>query len=155
MEEKIIEILNQSDKALSLIEINDLLNLKTSNDLEVLLKVLNELEKDLKVYHTNKDKYILFSNSHLKTGKLIANKKGFGFVDIPGKDDIYIASTNMNGALNGDLVIAEIISKKGFDLEGRILKIVKRDLKNIVGTIIKENNKLIFKQGKCYNLFYA
>ena len=145
MKDKIIDILKKENKALSVYEINDLLNLRSSEDLKGLLKELDELEKELVVYHTNKDKYMLFDNSHLKTGRLIVNKKGFGFVDIEGKDDIYVASNNMNGAIHGDIVIVEITSKKGFDLEGRILKIVKRDLKNVVGTIIKDNNKLVLK----------
>ena len=145
MKDKIIDILKTNNKALSAYEINDLLNLSSSEDLKGLLKELDELEKELVVYHTNKDKYMLFDNSHLKTGRLIVNKKGFGFVDIEGKDDVYVASNNMNGAIHGDIVIVEITSKKGFDLEGRILKIVKRDLKNVVGTIIKDNNKLVLK----------
>ena len=51
-----------------------------------------------------------FTNSHLKIGKLIGNKKGFGFVDIEGKDDVFIAPTNMNNAIHGDKVIVEITS---------------------------------------------
>ena len=145
MKDKIIDILKKENKALTVYEINDLLNLSSSDDLQSLLKELDELEKEMIIYHTNKDKYMLLSNSHLKTGRLIVNKKGFGFVDIEGKDDIYVAANNMNGAIHGDIVIAEITSKKGFDLEGRILKIVKRDLKNVVGTIIKDNNKLVLK----------
>ena len=145
MKDNIVSILKKENKALSVYEINDLLELNSSEDLQNLLKELDELEKELIVYHTNKDKYMLFDNSHLKTGRLIVNKKGFGFVDIEGSDDIYVASNNMNGAIHGDIVIAEITSKKGFDLEGRILKIVKRDLKNVVGTIIKDNNKLALK----------
>lgn len=145
MKDKIIDILKKENKALSVYEINDLLGLISSDDLKNLLKVLDEMEKDLILYHTNKDKYMLFDNSHLKTGRLIVNKKGFGFVDIEGKDDIYIASGNMNGAIHGDIVIAEITSKKGFDLEGRVLKIVKRDLENVVGTIIKNNDNLELK----------
>ena len=145
MRDKIIEILKSNNKALSVYEINDLLGLNSSDDLQSLLKDLDELENEMIIYHTNKDKYMLLSNSHLKTGRLIVNKKGFGFVDIEGKDDIYVAANNMNGAIHGDIVIAEITSKKGFDLEGRILKIVKRDLKNVVGTIVKDRNKLILK----------
>ena len=145
MKDKITDILKKENKALSVYEINDLLELSSSDDLKNLLKVLEEMEKDLIIYHTNKDKYMLFDNSHLKTGRLIVNKKGFGFVDIEGKDDIYVAASNMNGAIHGDIVIAEITSKKGFDLEGRILKIVKRDLENVVGTIVKNNNKLELK----------
>ena len=81
----------------------------------------------------------------MKTGRLVVNKKGYGFVDIEGDEDVYIASKNLNGAIHGDLVVVEITSKKGLDLEGRILKIIKRELKTVVGTIIKVDNKLKLK----------
>ena len=145
MKDRIIDILKNENKALSVYEINDLLKLNSSSDLQELLKGLEKLENELEVYHTNKDKYMLFDNSHLKTGKLIVNKKGYGFVDIEGKDDIYVSATNMNGAIHGDIVIAEITSKKGFDLEGRILKVVKREIDNVVGTIVKNKNNLELK----------
>lgn len=145
MKEQILDILKKENKALSAYEINDLLGLTTSRDLQELLNNLEELINDLKVYHTNKDKYLLFENSHLKTGRLVVNKKGYGFVDIEGDEDVYIASKNLNGAIHGDLVVVEITSKKGLDLEGRILKIIKRELKTVVGTIIKVDNKLKLK----------
>ena len=145
MKEKILEILKRENKALSIYEINDLLGLTSSNDLQKLLNNLEELINNLKVYHTNKDKYLLFENSHLKTGRLVVNKKGYGFVDIEGDEDVYIASKNLNGAIHGDLVVVEITSKKGLDLEGRILRIIKRELKTVVGTIIKVDNKLKLK----------
>lgn len=145
MKEQILAILKRENKALGVYEINDLLGLKSSNDLQELLKNLEELINDVKIYHTNKDKYLLFENSHLKTGRLIVNKKGYGFVDIEGDEDVYIAAKNMNGAIHGDFVVVEITSKKGLDLEGRILKIIKRELKTVVGTIIKVNNKLKLK----------
>ena len=126
-------------------EINDLLGLTTSGELQDLLKTIEKMIDDLLIYHTNKDKYMLFSNSHLKTGKLIVNKKGYGFVDIEGKDDVYVSSNNLNGAIHGDIVVVEITSKSGLELEGRILKVVKRELKNVVGTIIKKDNKLVLK----------
>ena len=145
MKDKILEILKKEDKALSLFEINDLLELKTKEELQELLKSLDELINEFKIHHSKKDKYLLFENSHLKTGKFIANKKGFGFVDIEGKDDVYVSSNDINGAIHGDFVVVEITSKKGFSLEGRILKILKRELKTVVGTIVKDNNKLIVK----------
>ena len=145
MKEQILDILKKENKALSVYEINDLLGLSSSDELKELLKNLEELINDLKVCHTNKDKYLLFENSHLKTGRLVVNKKGYGFVDIEGDEDVYIASKNLNGAIHGDLVVVEITSKKGLDLEGRILKIIKRELKTVVGTIIKVDNKLKLK----------
>ena len=133
MQDKIMEILKKDNRAYSVTEINDLLGLKTVDELKQLLKDLNELEDNLKVYRTKHDGYMLFNNSHLKIGTMIAHKKGFGFVDIEGDEDVFIAPPNMNNAIHGDKVIVEITSKKGIDLEGRILRILSRDFKPMVG----------------------
>ena len=140
MEEKIIELLKNSDKALSVTEINDGLGFSSVDELKQLLKVLNEMEDSLKLYRTKKNNYLLFTNSHLKLGTMIANKKGYGFVDIDGDDDVFIAPTNMNGAIHGDRVVVEITSPKGIDLEGRIVKIVDRKFKQMVGEVYFNKN---------------
>ncbi len=141
MEDQIINILNKNNRALSVNEINDALLLTSVEDLKKLLKALNKLEDELKIYRTKKDKYLMFTNSHLKIGVMITNKKGFGFVDIEGNEDVFIAPTNMNSAIHGDKVIVEITSPKGIDLEGRILKIVERKFKQMVGEVYyKKNN---------------
>lgn len=140
MEEKIIELLKNSDKALSVTEINDGLGFNSVDELKQLLKVLNQMEDSLKIYRTKKNNYLLFTNSHLKLGTMIANKKGYGFVDIDGDDDVFIAPTNMNGAIHGDKVVVEITSPKGIDLEGRIVKIVDRKFKQMVGEVYFNKN---------------
>lgn len=140
MEEKIIELLKNSDKALSVTEINDGLGFNSVDELKQLLKVLNQMEDSLKIYRTKKNNYLLFTNSHLKLGTMIANKKGYGFVDIDGDDDVFIAPTNMNGAIHGDRVVVEITSPKGIDLEGRIVKIVDRKFKQMVGEVYFNKN---------------
>ncbi len=133
MREQIIEILKQEKKALSVTEINDALAYKTVDEFKELLKELNRMEDELLLYRTNKDNYMLFNNSHLKLGRMMATKKGYGFVDIEGDEDVFIPPTCMNNAIHGDKVIVEITSKKGTDLEGRIVKIVDRKLKLMVG----------------------
>lgn len=133
MEERVLQLLKEDNRAFSVYEINDALGLSTVDELKELLNALSVLEDQLKVYRTKKDGYLLFDNSHLKVGRLIANKKGFGFVDIEGDEDVFIPPMNMNGAIHGDQVIVEITSKKGVELEGRILRIVNRDLKQMVG----------------------
>ena len=140
LEERIIELLKNSDKALSVTEINDGLVFSTVDELKELLKCLNNLEDNLKIYRTKKNNYLLFTNSHLKLGTMIANKKGFGFVDIEGDEDVFIAPTNMNGAIHGDKVVVEITSPKGIDFEGRIVKIVDRKFKQMVGEIYYKKN---------------
>lgn len=141
MEEKILEILNKNN-ALSIYDIEAELNIETADELKELLKLLNKLEEDLKIYRTKKDKYMLFNNSNLKVGKFMSTKKGYGFVDIEGDEDVFIDQVNINGAINSDEVVVEITSKKGLKLEGRILRVVDRKLKQFVG-------KVYFKSGKC------
>ena len=108
MREDILKILGETDKSLTAFEIEAKLG---TRNLEELLKVLKELEVETLVYHTNKDKYMLFRDSHLLKGILHSNKKGFGFVDVDNSDvDIYIPKENINGALHGDLVVVELVS---------------------------------------------
>lgn len=140
MEEKLLEILKVENKAYSVSELEELLELDGSvEQLKELMKLLNQLEDSLKVYRTNKNKYMIFNNSNLKLGRMIGNKKGFGFVDIEGADDVFIAPPNMNNAIHGDRVVVEIISKKGRDLEGRIVRILERELKTMVGEYYESN----------------
>ncbi len=141
IKDQILELLKGQDHALTLIEIADLLGTSTPEDLRLLAVALNELEKTAMVYHSHKDKYMLLEDSHLKKGIMRANKKGFGFVDIEGEnEDIYIAQENMNGAIHDDVVLVEVISKKDVNrIEGRIVKILKRELSTFVGEIYFQN----------------
>lgn len=137
MEDKILEILKSEGKAITIFELEELLGTKNELSLEELTKILYQLEEDALIYHTNKDKYMILEDSHLKKGIMHANKRGFGFVDIEGDTpDIYVAKENMNGALHGDVVLVEITSKKNLDREeGRILRILKRSSNRFVGEI--------------------
>ena len=142
MKEKIIDYLQNEKKALEVIDIYNLLGLKTIDELNDIKSELEEMESQGLIFKTNKGKYILFSNCPgVFCGTLQVNQKGFGFVVIPKENDLYIPADNLNGAVNGDLVVCEI-TKRDFKPEGRIIKILKRDLHNIVGEVIlnKHNN---------------
>ena len=135
MKEQILDVLKDIHEAKTLIEINDLLGLKTADELKELQKNMEELVNNFLVFKTKKDKYLLMKNCPgLKIGKLSVNKKGFGFLLLDKEDDIYIAKDDMNGAINDDTVLVEV-TEKGLEPAGKVLKIVKRDLKNIVGEV--------------------
>ena len=153
MKDKILEILKSYNRALSFEEIDSALNIKTVEETEELISALRELEESVEIYHSNKDKYMIFENSNLRKGIMRTNKKGFGFVDISTEEeDIFVGMDNMNGAINGDTVLVEIISNKPDGrIEGRIVRIVKRELSTVVGEIyfkkdrgylIPDDNKL-------------
>ena len=135
MREEIIELLGKEKRALSATEICDKLNLNTAGELKKLLDELRILEESYTVYRSNKDKYMLFENSHLLKGRLSVNKKGFGFIIVDGRDeDIYIDAKNMNGALNNDLVVVEELKgQNGKKTEGRVVKVLKKENNLIVG----------------------
>ena len=137
MKDKIVGILKDSDKTLTIYDLEDKLHLLDVDELQELQTCLSELEKDAVIYHSNKDKYMMLEDSHLKRGIMRANKKGFGFVDIDDSDvDVYISEDHMNGALHDDIVLVEITSKKGIDrLEGRVVKIINREKDTYVGEI--------------------
>ncbi|MDD2238411.1 MAG: ribonuclease R [Bacilli bacterium] len=144
MKKEVINILNDKKDALDIIVINDLLNLKTSDQLKELQTELDNLIKEHILYKTKKDKYILYKNlSNIKVGKLSINKQGNGFL-LLDEDDLYINYNNLNNATNGDIVLAETFLYNN-KIEGKIIKILERNTNNLIGTIYFNNNEAILK----------
>ena len=137
MREEILNILKNSDKALTIYDIQDALGVNTIEGTAEVIEELHKLEEEVIIYHSNKDKYMMLENSHLRKGVIRANKKGFGFVEVENmEEDIYISQDNMNGAIHDDIVLVEITSKMTLDrLEGRVLKIIKRQVQRYIGEI--------------------
>lgn len=137
MRDDIINILKNSDRALDLYELHDMLHINTVEEAKKLSDELRKLTDEVVVYHSNKDKYMMLEKSHLRKGVMRTNKKGFGFVEVENMDDdIYVAQDNMNGAIHDDIVLVEITSKMNLDrLEGRILKVIKRQVQRYIGEI--------------------
>ena len=137
MRDNIINVLKNCDKAVDIYELQDLLDIHDAEEVKQLLEELRVLEDEAIVYCSNKNKYMMLENSHLRKGVMRVNKKGFGFVEVDDlEDDVYIAVDNMNGAIHDDIVLVEITSKMNLDrLEGRILKILKRKNDHYIGLI--------------------
>lgn len=127
-------MLRENNRSYTAYELKDALGLSTTEELKEMLDVLNELESDLTIYHTNKNKYIAFEFSHLKKGRIDVSEKGFGFVLMKDEDDIHVDKEHLNGAQDGDMVIVEVTNNNtGAKKEGRVLRIAKRNYGPIVG----------------------
>ncbi|MDT3696057.1 MAG: ribonuclease R [Ignavibacterium sp.] len=77
------------------------------------------------------------------TGRLEINKNGYGFVIINNgnNNDIFISSGNLGAALDGDIVEVELFAKqRGKNLEGQIIRIIKRKRKEYVGKLNKSKS---------------
>lgn len=106
-------------------------------------KVLEGLEKDGILVRNQNNRYGLLNSDYLVVGKLEGHEKGFGFVMSKDKvrEDVFVTAENMNGAMHGDTVIANILKKSqaGKREEGEIIRILERGNKYLVGTF--EDNK--------------
>ena len=134
MKEKILDILKSEQNAITTEELCSKIDNISTDEIMDVQNILNQMVQSGEIYFTNKGKYILFENcADLEIGEIDVNPKGFGFLILPG-DDIHIEKNMLNGAIDGDKVIVEIIERKP-KLEGRVLKIVERNLNNLVGEV--------------------
>lgn len=146
MKEKILEILKEETKGQNINEINNKLHLRGMEEITELEDNLKELVTE-GVLHMSKNKeYMLMNNTKsLKVGKLRINKNGNGFVECE-PEDIFVHSNDLNGAINRDFVEVEIKTRLNDpEPEGYIRNILKRDLKNVVGEMVKDKKTLAFK----------
>lgn len=136
MRDKIIKLLKNRNKALNLEDIDNALNLITPDEYNEMVNEVKSLEEEGILYHTNKDKYMLMEDSPYRKGIMNTNKKGFGFVTIDGMEDVYVSEANMNGALHKDEVLIEVFyDSRENRYDGRVVKILKRNLRTIIGEI--------------------
>ena len=151
MEQEIINLLkDKKNTSLTSIEINDLLGFEGIDEYSELEKVLNKLCTEGKIYYSEKKKkYTPIENTNFKTGKLLVNPKGYGFVVLDesfNEDDIYVNGANLLDGRNNDTVIVEIINRN--TREGRIVRILKRDDSILVGLLYENNGKYYVKPDK-------
>ena len=112
-------------------------------DMQSLKKVLKSMEKEGIIIKNRADKYGLTDRMGLIKGKFQGHPRGYGFViayeDIP---DIFIPGNCVNGAMNGDIVIAKILKEnvERKKSEGEIIRILERANKTIVGTYEDSKN---------------
>ena len=151
MEEEILKILrNKKNTSLTSIEINDFLGLNSIEEYAALEKVLDKLCQEGKIYYSEKKKrYTPIENTNFKTGRLMVNPKGYGFVILDesfNEDDIYINGANLLDGRNNDIVVIEIINKN--TREGRVIRVLKRDDSVLVGLLYEDNGIYYVKPDK-------
>ena len=136
LKRNIIKLVNSEDyRPMTLTEIAIELGLETTVKIQ---EVMRELIDDMYVIETKKGRIMAPDRAGLFIGKFISHRKGFGFVqsDREGVQDLYIQSKDVNGAIHNDRVMAEITRDASGDkrAEGRIVKVIKREVTKIVGT---------------------
>ena len=104
-------------------------------DREELRLVLQELLAEGKLSLTSKGKYVK-SNGRFLTGTFIGSSKGFGFVEVEGREeDLFIPEDKTGGAFHRDTVeVALLPEASGRRQEAQVVRIVSRGMTQVVGT---------------------
>ncbi len=81
-------------------------------------------------------------NKYLLTGQFISNQHGYGFVHVEGyKEDFFIPAKYTMGAYHDDMVLIRPMSgNTGKSTEAKVVKILERGIKQIVGTYQKNKS---------------
>ena len=140
---------NEAVRPLSEAELAEQLGIDTVEGLVQLKGLLQELEGEGALVLSRKKRYGLPSQFNLLIGTISRHPKGFGFLVVEDSDvdDVYIHSSELNGAMNGDKVIVRLMRPAGFDsrtmtkfrAEGEVIRILQRKVQQVVGTF--ENSK--------------
>lgn len=145
MEEKILEIFYRERRALGVHEIESIMKLGTAEDLKELLKALNQLEQNTKIYRTKHGNYMLFEDSNSRVGILSLTSKGIGYVMMENGEEIKILESHLNGAMHKDKVIVNIKDRDSKPMTGEIIRIVERGVKRVVGSVFYKHGKIFVK----------
>ncbi len=107
--------------------------------------LLQELLAEGEIMLTLKGKYMK-SNGKVLTGIFVSNAKGFGFVEIEGREeDLFIPEDKVNGAFHKDTVqVALLPGKSGKRQEAQVLRVLERGLTHVVGTYEQSRNNFGF-----------
>lgn len=136
--QRVLELLKDDEyKPMTVSEIEDIFELEEADDFKELVKTLVKMEAQGLIVRSRSNRYGLPERMNLLRGKFLGHAKGFGFVapDEEGMDDIFIPPTEVNGALNGDIVLVRVLKESSGDRrEGTVTKIVERSKTTFVGT---------------------
>lgn len=108
----------------------------TRSRYEEFLSELSSLQQEGQIFRVHGGSFIWTDPADRRRGKLELHQKGFGFLEVKGGEDIFIHSTNVRGAINGDTVeVAQFPSPFGRGMEGRVTRILERGTQEFIGTV--------------------
>ncbi len=105
-----------------------------------LKRVLKSLINSGDIFKTSSGLYGSPEKMNLLTGFFEAHRDGYGFVlpDKAGEKDLFVPPRKTSGAMSGDRVVARVESPA--KREGRIIKILERGQKKVVGKLCYGKN---------------
>ena len=139
--QELLEFMKGEERPLLLKEILRQLGLKNEEKQET-KELLRDLVREGKIVRIRGNRYGLPSKMNLVVGRVKCHPDGYAFV-IPeeeGQEDIFIGARNLQEAMHGDRVVARVESVRKKGKEGRVIRILERQLRKVVGKFMKGKN---------------
>ncbi len=97
------------------------------------------------IYEKKRGEFVVAGSDTIK-GKIIATTKSYSFLSPVDKTrpDFFITEKNMNGAMDGDLVLAKILEENEVNQECQVISILQNENRTVVGTLTYFNGKDAF-----------
>ncbi len=123
-------------EAMTIEELVEYLQIEGTEAFKDFVKLMVGLEDEGILIRTKKDRYHLARDLGYFKGIISIHPKGFGFVAVEGMDDVYISADDLEGALHKDTVLIKLspTSSRGDSLEGKIVQVIERGVKELIGT---------------------
>ncbi|NLW42600.1 MAG: RNB domain-containing ribonuclease, partial [Tissierellia bacterium] len=136
LKEKILEIVKQSQTPLMREDVADILGIR-GREAKAVYQCLKSMEKEKLIYRDKKERYSTMEDSNSFEGIVDMAEKGFAFIVLQGRDDIFVSKDDLGSAMDGDTVIVTLKKEQSGRTrqEGYIERIVKRGVSQIVGTM--------------------
>ena len=110
------------------------------HDQKQLDKILAELVDDGIIIVDDSNRFVPITKTDYVKCKFQAKSMGFGFGIVEDGEDVYISSKNLNGAMNGDEILVETFESSGKSREGKVVKVLKRNVETVIGRFTKSKN---------------
>ena len=110
------------------------------HDQKQLDKILSELVDDGIIIVDDSNRFVPITKTDYVKCKFQAKSMGFGFGLVEDGEDVYISSKNLNGAMNGDEILVETFESSGKSREGKVVKVLKRNVETVIGRFTKSKN---------------
>jgi len=139
--ELILQLIEKLGKPTGRQHIAEAFALETDDQLEALRRRLRAMERDGQLLFNRRQQYCIIDKKDLIAGRIISYPDGFGFLQPEdGSADLFMSPREMNRVLHNDRAVVRVsgIDRKG-RREAKIVEILERNTKTVVGRFIKEH----------------
>lgn len=134
---------NPNYTPVSTLQLGDIFEVESNEQLKSLEAACNTLQQEGVVYLSKKNRWLSCDQQNVLKGIIRLNQRNNGYVEVTGEsEDIFVASTNLNFAMNKDVVLVKVHDTH--PKVGEVVAILERSTTHLVGEVNLVNKRWEF-----------